>query len=204
MFSPSASADPSATCWIFCILRSVLGIAQHLVAATRKRDSHPCWTSSHSFARTARRRASDPARRRKSAKPPVAPGADRLAVERHEEIERRRWRGRTEIGQIGRWKRTAALRQLPRQTVPPAAVCRPPGPGSAPASISRACWKLRQRGVRAFTAAQDVGSPRVEPNLPRAGYPVPRLLWPADAATVDASVRRSHRGGRWLASRRRN
>jgi hypothetical protein len=47
--------------------------------------------------------------------------------------------------------------------------------------------KLRQRGVRAFKAAQRVGSPRVELFLPRTGELVPRLLSPVDRTMVDAA-----------------
>lgn len=39
---------------------------------------------------------------------------------------------------------------------------------------------LRRRGVRAFRAAATAGSQRVEMFLPRAGTPLPMILWPAD------------------------
>ena len=148
-----------------------------------------------------------PARRRKSAKPPVdrAPALVGWLSSDAEEIERRRWRGRTEIGQIellerdlphfGSFRVRSAggsvydveIRSLDQ----PLNSCgcadhRVNGLGTCK-HIEGVLAKLRQCGVRAFTAAQRAGSPRVELFLPRAGDPVPRLLWPADPATVDAA-----------------
>ena len=148
-----------------------------------------------------------PARRRKRAKPPVdrAPALVGWLSSDAEEIERRRWRGRTEIGQIeplerdlphfGSFRVRSAggsvydveIRSLDQ----PLNSCgcadhRVNGLGTCK-HIEGVLAKLRQRGVRAFTAAQRAGSPRVELFLPRTGDPVPRLLWPADPATVDAA-----------------
>src|SRR5258708_199359 len=47
--------------------------------------------------------------------------------------------------------------------------------------VEGALVALRRRGVRAFTAAARVGSPQVEIYLSRAGDPAPRVLWPQAA-----------------------
>ena len=148
-----------------------------------------------------------PARRRKRAKPPVdrAPALVGWLSSDAEEIERRRWRGRTEIGQIEPLERDlphfgsfrvrsaggSAYDVEIRSLDQPLNSCgcadhRVNGLGTCK-HIEGVLAKLRQRGVRAFKAAQRAGSPRVELFLPRTGDPVPRLLWPADPATVDAA-----------------
>ena len=145
-----------------------------------------------------------PTQRRKRAKPI----ADRAPVlvgwlsNDADEIARRRWRGRTEIGQIEPLERdqphfggfrvgTAGgslydveIRSLDQ----PLNSCgcadhRVNGLGTCK-HIEGVLARLRQRGVRAFAAAQRLGSQRVELFLPGTSDPVPRLMWPADQAAV--------------------
>ncbi len=122
-----------------------------------------------------------------------------------EEIERRRWRGRTEIG------RTEALEpdnpyfgsfRVPsagggsyeveiRSLDQPLNSCgcadhRVNGLGTCK-HIEGVLARLRLRGVRAFAAAQQAGSPRAELFLSRADDSIPRLLWPADPAGATAA-----------------
>ena len=145
--------------------------------------------------------------RRKRAKAPVhrAPVLVGWLSSDAEEIERRRWRGRTEIGQIEPLERDlphfgsfrvhsaggSAYDVEIRSLDQPLNSCgcadhRVNGLGTCK-HIEGVLAKLRQRGARAFKAAQRAGSPRVELFLPRTGDPVPRLLWPTDRATVDAA-----------------
>ena len=121
-----------------------------------------------------------------------------------EEIERRRWRGRNEVGRIealepdaphfgsfrvpstGGGNYEVEIRSLDQ----PLNSCgcadhRVNGLGTCK-HIERVLARLRLRGVRAFAAAQQAGSPRAELFLSRSGDPMPRLLWPADPAAATA------------------
>ena len=121
-----------------------------------------------------------------------------------EEIERRRWRGRTEIDRVealepdspyfgsfrvpstGGGSYEVEIRSLDQ----PLNSCgcadhRVNGLGTCK-HIEGVLARLRRRGVRAFAAAERAGSPRVELFLSRSGDPVPRLLWPADPAAATA------------------
>jgi hypothetical protein len=122
-----------------------------------------------------------------------------------EEIERRRWRGRTEIRRIealepdapyfGSFRVPATgggtyeveIRSLDQ----PVNSCgcadhRVNGLGTCK-HIEGVLARLRLRGVRAFAAAQRAGSPRAELYLSLSGEPVPRLLWPADPTAATAA-----------------
>ena len=122
-----------------------------------------------------------------------------------EEIERRKWRGRTEIGRIealepdspyfgsfrvpstGGGGYEVEIRSLDQ----PLNSCgcadhRVNGLGTCK-HIEGVLARLRRRGVRAFAAAQRAGSPRAELFLSRSGDSVPRLLWPADPAAATAA-----------------
>ncbi len=122
-----------------------------------------------------------------------------------EEVARRRWRGRTEIGRIealepedpyfgsfrvpstGGGSYEVEIRSLDQ----PLNSCgcadhRVNGLGTCK-HIEGVLARLRLRGVRAFAAAQRAGSPRAELFLSRADDPLPRLLWPADLAAVTAA-----------------
>ncbi|HME20890.1 MAG TPA: DEAD/DEAH box helicase [Acetobacteraceae bacterium] len=148
-----------------------------------------------------------PTRRRKRAKLPAdrAPALVGWLSNDADEIARRRWRGRTEIGQIeplerdppyfGSFRVRSAGGSLYdveiRSLDQPLNSCgcadhRVNGLGTCK-HIEGVLTRLRQRGVRAFTAAQRQGSPRVELFLPRTGDPVPRLVWPTDPAVVGAA-----------------
>src|SRR6478735_1217862 len=147
-----------------------------------------------------------PVRRRKHARPPAdrAPAMVGWLSSDAEEIERRRWRGRTEVGRIetlepdapyfgsfrvpstGGGNYEVEIRSLDQ----PLNSCgcadhRVNGLGTCK-HIERVLARLRLRGVRAFTAAQQAGSPRAELFLSRSGDPMPRLLWPADPAAATA------------------
>ena len=121
-----------------------------------------------------------------------------------EEIERRRWRGRTEIDRVealepdspyfgsfrvpstGGGSYEVEIRSLDR----PLNSCGCAdhwvnGLGTCK-HIEGVLARLRLRGVRAFAAAERAGSPRAELFLSRSGDPVPRLLWPADPAAATA------------------
>ena len=122
-----------------------------------------------------------------------------------QEIERRRWRGKTEIGRIealepdspyfgsfrvpstGGGSYEVEIRSLDE----PLNSCgcadhRVNGLGTCK-HIEGVLARLRRRGVRAFAAAQRAGSPRAELFLSRIGDSVPRLLWPADPAAATAA-----------------
>jgi superfamily II DNA or RNA helicase len=122
-----------------------------------------------------------------------------------EEVERRRWRGKTEIAEIEGLERDHAvfgsfrvrsasggsyeveIRSLDR----PLNSCgcadhRVNGLGTCK-HIEGVLAKLRQRGVRAFAQALRQGSARIELFLPRAEEAVPCLLWPKDRAAVAAA-----------------
>lgn len=119
-----------------------------------------------------------------------------------DEIERRRWRGQTEIAaieplgphadfygdfrvrSISGGSYNVEIRSLDR----PLNSCgcadhRVNGLGTCK-HIEGVLAALRKRGAKAFAAAAAAGSPRIELFLPRHGEPVPRLLWPTrpDAA----------------------
>ena len=123
-----------------------------------------------------------------------------------EEIERRRWRGRTEvvgaepIDQADRFFGTFRVRSASggsynveiRSLDKPLNSCdcadhRVNGLGTCK-HVEGVLAQLRRRGVRAFAAATRAGSPRVELFLARSGEAVPRIMWPADAS-VGAAVR---------------
>ena len=122
-----------------------------------------------------------------------------------EEIERRRWRGRTEIRRIealepdtpyfgsfrvpgtGGGNYEVEIRSLDQ----PMNSCgcadqRVNGLGTCK-HIEGVLARLRLRGARAFAAAQRAGSPRAELYLSLSGQPVPRLLWPADPTAATAA-----------------
>jgi hypothetical protein len=146
--------------------------------------------------------------RRKKAKPLAerAPPQVGWLSNDAEEVERRRWRGKTEISRIealecdqpffGSFRVRSAgggsydveIRSLDQ----PYNSCgcadhRVNGLGTCK-HIEGVLAQLRRRGARAFAAALRRGSSRVEIFLPRAGEVVPRLLWPADR-TVAAAAR---------------
>ena len=117
-----------------------------------------------------------------------------------DEIERRRWRGKTEIlavepleaGQphFGTFRVRSAsggdydveIRSLDGMlNTCGCADYRVNGLGTCK-HIEGALAVLRRRGVRAFAAATRAGSPRVEIFVPRNGDATPRILWPRDAA----------------------
>jgi hypothetical protein len=122
-----------------------------------------------------------------------------------QEIERRRWRGRTEIGRVealepdspyfgsfhvpstGGGSYEVEIRSLDE----PLNSCGCAdhwvnGLGTCK-HIEGVLARLRLRGVRAFAAAQRTGSPRAELFLSRIGDSVPRLLWPASPAAAAAA-----------------
>ena len=122
-----------------------------------------------------------------------------------EEIERRRWRGRTEIADVeplepkhpifGRFRvRSAAggsydveIRSLDR----PLNSCgcadhRVNGLGTCKHVEGVLAW-LHRRGARAYAAAAQTGSPRVELFLARNGGAIPRVLWPKEARAAKAA-----------------
>ncbi len=115
-----------------------------------------------------------------------------------EEIERRRWRGKTEIARIealepdhrffGRFRVRSVggssyeveIRSLDQ----PINSCgcadhRVNGLGTCK-HIEGTLAQLRRRGARAFASALRDGAPRAELFLARAGDAIPRLLWPTD------------------------
>jgi hypothetical protein len=121
-----------------------------------------------------------------------------------EEIERRRWRGRTEVvgaepvdaaeGYFGTFRVRSAsggsydveIRSLGK----PLNSCgcadhRVNGLGTCK-HVEGVLAHLRRRGVRAFTAAAQAGSPRVELFLGRGGEAVPQIMWPADPSVTEA------------------
>ena len=120
-----------------------------------------------------------------------------------EEIERRRWRGRTEIlaaepleaahGHFGTFRVRSAsggtyeteIRSL-TETINTCGCAdyRVNGLGTCK-HIEGALAVLRRQGARAFTAASRRGSPRVELFVPRNGDARPRILWPRDAASCN-------------------
>jgi hypothetical protein len=147
-----------------------------------------------------------PAHRRKRAKAQAdrAPALVGWLSNDADEIARRRWRGRTEVGPIeplerdrphfGSFRVRSAGGSLYdveiRSLDQPLNSCgcadhRVNGLGTCK-HVEGVLARLRQRGARAFTAAQRLGSPRVELFLPRTGDPVPRLLWPTDPAPASA------------------
>ncbi len=114
-----------------------------------------------------------------------------------DEIERRRWRGQTEIAGVealepahpyfGTFRVRSAsggsyeieLRSLTaRLNSCGCADHRVNGLGTCK-HIEGVLAALRRRGKRAFTAAARAGSPRVELFVPRDGDATPRLMWPA-------------------------
>ena len=104
--------------WLFCILRGVLGIAQHLVAATRKRDSHHVGHAATACPpERPERRASDPRAppQARQATRRSCSGAGRLAVERRRG-DRAAALARPDRDRPDRaaGARPALLRQLPR------------------------------------------------------------------------------------------
>ncbi|MGH6928889.1 MAG: DEAD/DEAH box helicase, partial [Dongiaceae bacterium] len=122
-----------------------------------------------------------------------------------EELERRRWRGKTEIADVeamepaqpifGRFRvRSAAggsyeveVRSLDR----PLNSCgcadhRVNGLGTCKHIEGVLAW-LRRRGARAYAAAAQTGSPRVELFLARNGGATPRVLWPKEARATKAA-----------------
>jgi hypothetical protein len=123
-----------------------------------------------------------------------------------EEIERRRWRGRSEVagaepldaaeGHFGTFRVRSAsggsydveIRSLNE----PLNSCgcadhRVNGLGTCK-HVEGVLARLRRSGVRAFAAAARAGSPRAEFFLARNGESVPRIMWPADSAMC-ATVR---------------
>jgi superfamily II DNA or RNA helicase len=119
-----------------------------------------------------------------------------------EEIERRRWRGKTEIGTIETLERdepcfgsfrvlsaggggyAVEIRSLDR----PINSCgcadhRVNGLGTCK-HIEGVLAQIQRRGKRAFAAAKRLGSARIELFLDRAGAARPGLLWPADRHRV--------------------
>jgi len=121
-----------------------------------------------------------------------------------EEIERRRWRGRTEIvavescetahphfgtfrvasGSGGSYE--VEIRSLDRlENSCGCADYRVNGLGTCK-HIEGVVAALRRRGVRAFDEAAKGGSPRAELFLPRTGDATPCISWPKDAATTRA------------------
>ncbi len=148
-----------------------------------------------------------PTRRRKPAKPRAdrAPPLIGWLSSDAEEIERRRWRGRTEIGQIEPLERDqphfgsfrvrsaggGAYDVEIRSLDQPLNSCgcadhRVNGLGTCK-HIEGVLARLRQRGARAFAAAQRLGPARAELFLARTGDPGPRLTWPADPAAAGAA-----------------
>ena len=121
-----------------------------------------------------------------------------------DELERRRWRGRTEISRIealddeapyGRLRVRSAsggayeveIRSLDQ----PLNSCgcadhRVNGLGTCK-HIEGALAYLQRRGGRAFKAARRVGSPRLELFVSRSTGSVPRLLWPSDPEAAVAA-----------------
>ena len=123
-----------------------------------------------------------------------------------EEIERRRWRGRSEVvgaepldaaeGHFGTFRVRSTsggsydveIRSLNE----PLNSCgcadhRVNGLGTCK-HVEGVLARLRRSGVRAFVAATRAGSPQVEFFLARNGETVPRIMWPADSETC-ATVR---------------
>jgi superfamily II DNA or RNA helicase len=123
-----------------------------------------------------------------------------------EEIERRRWRGKTEVGRIealepdqalfGSFRVSSAggsryeveIRALDQ----PLNSCgcadhRVNGLGTCK-HIEGVLAQLRRRGAGAFAEALRQGGRRIELFLPRAGDKVPRLLWPKDRGAVAAAA----------------
>jgi hypothetical protein len=115
-----------------------------------------------------------------------------------DEIERRRWRGRTEIvaaepiDTADRYYGTFRVRSSSggiydveiRSLDRPLNSCgcadhRVNGLGTCK-HVEGVLAQLQRRGARAFAAAARAGSPRVEVFLPRGGDAMPQVLWPAD------------------------
>jgi superfamily II DNA or RNA helicase len=150
--------------------------------------------------RSRRRRGNGHARRVLDRAPPIQ--GWRSSDE--EEIERRRWRGRTEIlaveslepehAHFGTFHVRSAsggtydteIRSL-TDTINTCGCTdfRVNGLGTCK-HIEGTLAVLRRRGVRAFAAASRAGSPRVELFTPRNGDAAPRIAWPRDAAVSDA------------------
>ncbi len=123
-----------------------------------------------------------------------------------EEIERRRWRGRTEVvgaepldaaeGHFGTFRVRSAsggsydveIRSLDKSLNSCGCADHQVNGLGTCKHVEGVLAQLRRRGVRAFAAATRAGSPRVELFLGRGGEAVPRIMWPADAI-VAAAVR---------------
>jgi hypothetical protein len=152
---------------------------------------------------------SGPALRRKRGKPPVDRGPALVGWLSNdaEEIERRRWRGRTEIGPIEPLEReqphfgsfrvrsvgggsyVVEIRSLDQ----PFNSCgcadhQVNGLGTCK-HIEGVLARLRKRAAHGFAAARRIGSPRIELFLSRDGDAVPRLLWPADRTSAGEVAR---------------
>ncbi len=154
-----------------------------------------------------------PILRKRAARKPVGAGPDRPPAfvgwlsSDAEEIERRRWRGRTDVPRFealepdhpifgtfrvpssGGGHYEVEIRALDR----PANSCgcadhRVNGLGTCK-HIEGVLAQLRRRGVRAYEAARRHGSQRVELFLPRADAAVPALTWPADPSVDVAAAR---------------
>jgi superfamily II DNA or RNA helicase len=123
-----------------------------------------------------------------------------------EEIERRRWRGQTEIAEIAQLEpdrpyfgsfrvrsATGGSYEVEiRALDAPLDSCgcadhRVNGLGTCK-HIEGVLARLRRRGVRAFNEAARAGSPRVEIFLPRNGEASPQVMWPRSGA-VPAELR---------------
>ncbi len=122
-----------------------------------------------------------------------------------EELERRRWRGQTEIADVetldpkhpifGRFRvRSAAggsydveIRSLDRLLNScGCADHRVNGLGTCK-HIEGVLASLRKRGAASFAAAAGAGSPRAELFLSRTGEATPRILWPKQASAAKAA-----------------
>ncbi len=135
-----------------------------------------------------------------------APAMQGWRTSDEEEIDRRRWRGQTEIGEFealeplqryfGSYRVRSAsggsyeveIRSLTKLLNScGCADHRVNGLGTCK-HIEGVLSRLRRRGARAFADAAQAGTPRVELFLARTGEATPRILWPS-AGNVPKSVR---------------
>ncbi len=151
---------------------------------------------------------------KKNRKPRSGRGAARRVIERPPtaqgwlsddalEIERRRWRGQSEIVAVepldvvasyfGRFRVRSIsggdyeveLRALDQRLNSCGCIDFAVNGLGTCKHIEGALATLRRRGVRRFTAAAKAGSPRVEIFLPRSGDGMPQILWPKPEASAD-------------------
>ncbi len=189
------------------ILRVALAMAEHLVPRDSDSERQAMLDMPPQPARPNSPSGSHPLARRRGRRRRVdrAPSLIGWLSSDAEEIERRRWRGRTEIGRIEALEPDATYFgsfRVPstsggsyeveiRSIDQPLNSCGCPdhrvnGLGTCK-HIEGVLARLRLRGVRAFAAAQRAKSPRAELFVSRCGDPVPRLLWPADPAAATAA-----------------